>query len=140
MRKFGLGLFVVLLIMCSCNPGNSGDSLELKSPDGKNILSFSLSGKGEPQYSLKKDNKALIEKSAMGFLFRKGDEFSSNFEIVKSGQITSNTSWKPVVGQYKEIKNHYNQLNVELKEKSGKKRKLNIIFRLFNDGLGFRYL
>lgn len=74
----------------------------------------------------------------MGFVIKSDILLNSGFQVAETKFQSENSTWKPVLGEQKEIQNQYNELKVDLvQEKS--KRKMSIYFRLFNDGLGFRY-
>jgi len=112
---------------------------ELKSPDGNFVMDFSLLKDGTPTYKLTYKGQAIIKESKLGFEL-KNDEKSlvNNFSIQDTQTNTFNETWKPVWGEVSEITNHYNELAVTLKQ-AETARKMRIRFRLFNDGLGFRY-
>lgn len=111
----------------------------LKSPNGDLMLSFDLFENGIPSYSLTYKGKDVIKQSKLGLeLKSERKSLLDDFELINSKISSSDEIWKPVWGEVKEIRNNYNQLLVTLAQK-GRKRKMNICFRLFNDGLGFRY-
>ena len=110
----------------------------LTSPDGNFKMQFHLSDEGKPVYSLIYKEKEVINESKIGFQITPSIAFDRNFSVVKTKIDSCDTVWKTVWGQNSEIRDHHKELWVALKqEKSG--RLLNIRFRLFNDGLGFRY-
>ncbi len=110
----------------------------LKSPDGNLTLQFRLSAEGTPVYSLQYKGKEVIKESKLGFSVRPDYQFDRNFTITDTQTSESNTTWKPVWGQYNEIRDHHNELFVAMKQ-NGTGWLLNLRFRLFDDGLGFRY-
>ncbi|TRX36586.1 glycoside hydrolase family 97 protein [Flavobacterium sp. ZT3R18] len=114
------------------------DAQELKSPDGNLKLSFHLNEVGTPIYSLRYKLKAVIKESKMGFVLKSDILFNENFNLLGTHFQTENSTWQPVLGEQKEIRNHYNEMKVELIQ-SKSERKITICFRLFDDGLGFRY-
>ncbi len=118
---------------------NLVNSQELKSPNGELTMSFSLDNDGTPNYELSYKNKAVIKPSHLG-LELKDDKKSllNDFEIQNTENSTFDNTWTPVWGEEKEIRNHYNELAVSLKQNETN-RIVNIRFRLFNEGLGFRY-
>lgn len=110
----------------------------LTSPDGNLKMQFHLSDEGKPVYSLMYKEKGVINESKMGFQISPSIAFDRNFTVVETNIDSCDTVWNAVWGQNSEIRDHHKELWVALKqEKSG--RLLNIRFRLFNDGLGFRY-
>ncbi|MGB3006548.1 MAG: glycoside hydrolase family 97 protein [Chitinophagaceae bacterium] len=112
---------------------------ELKSPDGKLLMTFSLQSDGVPYYQLTYKLKEVVKPSKLG-LELKNDKQSllNDFEIANTKTSGFDESWKPVWGEVNTIRNHYNELAVTLKQRVTN-RELIIRFRLFDDGLGFRY-
>lgn len=112
---------------------------ELKSPDGRFVMTFSLQNNGVPTYSLTYKQKLVIKPSKLG-LQLKDDKKSLLDDFVLSDTKTStfDETWKPVWGEVNQIRNYYNELAVTLQQKETD-RSIIIRFRLFNDGLGFRY-
>lgn len=110
----------------------------LTSPDGNLVMDFYLSADKTPVYSLKYKGKDVIKESKMGFQIRPSFDFSKNFRIVEIKEDASDTTWNPVWGQNSVIRDNHKELFVAL-EQEGTGWLLNIRFRLFDDGLGFRY-
>ncbi|WP_418264344.1 glycoside hydrolase family 97 protein [Flavobacterium faecale] len=112
---------------------------QLKSPNQKLQMEFALQKDGTPTYNLNFKDKAVIKTSKLG-LELKNDTKSllNDFSVIETKTTTFNENWKPVWGELATIQNHYNELAVTLNQKSTD-RKLVIRFRLFDDGLGFRY-
>ena len=110
----------------------------LNSPDGNLKLTFGLSAEKTPVYSLEYKDNQVVKESKMGFVLKPALDFSKNFSVVDTEFSESTSTWNPVLGQYCEIEDNHKEMLVELKqEKTG--WLLNIRFRLFDDGLGFRY-
>ena len=108
------------------------------SPDGNVMLSFSLKSDGTPSYKVTYKNKPVINESTLGFTLKKAEPLTNNFKVVDTKKSTFKETWKPVWGEESEILNHYNELLVSL-EQNNTKRKMNIRFRVYNEGVGFRY-
>lgn len=106
------------------------------SPGGKLHLTFNLSD-GTPCYSLIAEGRRVIDKSKLGFLLVDQPDLCSGFSIEKVDTLSFDETWKPVWGEVAEIKNNYNELCAYLKDDKG--RLMNIRFRLYDDGMGFRY-
>lgn len=147
-----------LLALVACNSSNAGSVIEqLNSPDSKLTMNFLKSDKGEVQYSLCYDGKQVILPSKLGFELRGtvyADRISydngvqkydsrppisvaDGFSIEGVERCSFDETWAPVWGEESSIRNNYNELLVKLSHTTG--GKMNIRFRLFNDGLGFRY-
>ena len=131
---------------------------ELKSPNGNFVMDFSLSKDGKPTYQLKYKGKDVVKPSHLGFEFktkhkemdfavqdRVEDEkakdianFLSGFKIIDTKTSTFDETWKPVWGEVEKIRNNFNELAVTVSQPNTD-RQMIIRFRLFNEGLGFRY-
>ena len=114
-------------------------SQQLKSPDENLIMAFSLLSDGTPSYNLTYKGKEVIKPSKLGIEL-KNDKISllNGFTVADLKTSTFDESWTPVWGEVAKIRNHYNELTVTLNQ-SETSRQLVIRFRLFNEGLGFRY-
>lgn len=118
---------------------NSINAQQLKSPNGNLTMTFTLLADGTPDYNLTYKNKEVIKNSKLG-LELKNDKKSllNDFVITDTKTTAFDESWTPVWGEVKTIRNHYNELAVTLNQKVTD-RQLIIRFRLFDEGLGFRY-
>src|SRR5678816_928927 len=112
---------------------------ELKSPNGNLTMTFKLQPDGTPIYGLAYKNKEVIKPSRLG-LQLKNDSSSllKNFTIAETKTTSFDETWQPVWGEVKNIRNHYNELAVTLNQNPAN-RNIIIRFRLFDEGLGFRY-
>ncbi|GEM54563.1 alpha-glucosidase [Flavobacterium branchiophilum] len=112
---------------------------QLKSPNQQLVMDFSLQNNGTPMYQLSFKGKMVIKPSKLG-LELKNDAKSllHDFMVVDTKNSTFDENWKPVWGEVATIRNHYNEMAVTLNQK-GTDRQIIIRFRLFDDGLGFRY-
>ncbi|MDR2057698.1 MAG: glycoside hydrolase family 97 protein [Dysgonamonadaceae bacterium] len=155
MNKKIKGFFLLFLLSFSIIHAQN-----LTSPDGSLTLSFSLSNDGSPVYNLTYKGKEVIKPSKLGLeLINEGavKEFNdfalenmnsdktgimtnlyNGFEIVNTTASSFDETWQPVWGETKTIRNHYNELSITLNQISSE-RQIILRFRLFNDGLGFRY-
>lgn len=112
---------------------------EFQSPNGNFKMSFSLGNDGTPMYQLFFKNKEVIKKSKLGLELQKDKKSLVNdFKVIDSKESTFNETWKTVWGEETQIQNHYNELAVTLKQNETD-REIIVRFRLFNEGLGFRY-
>jgi hypothetical protein len=127
---------IVFLLVCFVFTQTQAQ--ELKSPDAQLSVKFNLGENGTPFYELSYKGKAVIKPSSLGFLLKDGKNLINGFEITETKSSTFDETWQPVWGEVKNIRNHYNELAVTLTQNTTK-RSIIIRFRLFNDGLGFRY-
>lgn len=110
---------------------------EITSPNGKMKLIFDLSD-GTPVYQLQLEDKTIIKPSKLGLELKDAEPLLNGFTLADSQTTTFDETWQPVWGEQSQIRNHYNELVVTLNQ-SDTNRKMIIRFRVFNDGLGFRY-
>lgn len=153
-------LLAVACMACACTAPEtaSSESEALLSPDGMLRLSFSVKD-GIPMYALQRDGKDVVLPSRLGFEMRgtvksekidiQADRISKTdalpgymmdrgFELLDSSRDSLDETWEPVWGEESSIRNHYNELLVRLRQKESGRR-MDVRFRLFDDGLGFRY-
>jgi hypothetical protein len=112
---------------------------QLQSPDKQLVMTFSLLSDGTPSYTLSYKGKEVIKPSTLGFELKNDKKSLRNdFTIADTKTATFDESWKPVWGEVASIRNNYNELAVTLNQKETE-RQMVVRFRLFNEGLGFRY-
>lgn len=110
----------------------------VKSPDGKQELNFNLLANGTPTYSLKYEGKPVVKPSKLGFDFKKEPDLLAGFEVKSTNKSSFDENWTPVWGEESKIRNNYNELEVVL-EHEKTQREMVLRFRVFNEGIGFRY-
>ncbi len=131
MKRFTFMLIVTLLSIPTM-------AQELTSPNGQLKLTFSLSAQGEPVYQLTYKGKAVINPSKLGLELKNDPGLLNGFTLSNTQTATFDETWNPVWGEEKSIRNHYNELAVTLNQ-TEQQRHIVVRFRLFDDGLGFRY-
>ena len=133
MKKLNLVIWI-LLVLVHVSAGQ-----QLRSPDGKFAMTFSLQDNGTPTYQLVYNGKIVIKPSTLGFELKNDNKSLLNDFTVANRETSSHDSnWAPVWGEVKFIRDHYNELAITLAQ-TGTDRTMIIRFRLFDDGLGFRY-
>ena len=149
----------LLLIAFLCISFIANAQQKLTSPDGNLVMTFQVNKEGAPTYDLIYKGKTVIKPSTLGLELKKEDNTRTDFDWVDRRDLTKldsktnlyngfevkdvktstfNETWQPVWGEEKEIHNHYNELAATLYQPMND-RSILIRFRLFNDGLGFRY-
>ncbi|MFN8356765.1 MAG: glycoside hydrolase family 97 protein [Spirosomataceae bacterium] len=113
--------------------------LHIASPDQSVQLQVQISPQGLATYQLHYKNKPVLKPSTLGFVLSKPAVHLQKWSIAQVDSTTVDETWQPVWGEVSSIRNHYRQLTVQLKDLSGSGILMNVIFRVFNDGLGFRY-
>lgn len=135
-KKTFIGILISFLsITVSYAQNNKAVSVKMN----KVRLAFDLNRYGTPEYAVYFSNKTVIQPSQLGFIINKRQSLDSGFQIVKIDSSEFKEQWQPVWGEVKEIQNHYRQLFIQLKQKKAPFILLNIVFRIFEDGVGFRY-
>ncbi len=110
----------------------------IQSPNGHFTFNFELNDKGEPVYELLFKGKSIIKPSRLGLFLKNDPGLVDGFVLSNTETSTFDEVWNPVWGEESSIRNHYNELLVTLNQPAND-RSLNIRFRLFDEGLGFRY-
>ena len=108
------------------------------SPDGQKSISFSLSSDGQPQYEMKLGETTVIRTSRLGLELKNDTDLMSDFAIEDVQYESFDNTWTPVWGEESQIRNHYNEMFISLNQKTTD-RTMNIRFRVYNEGMGFRY-
>ena len=128
-----LACFLLALFMSGAAMAES-----ITSPDGQLRLNFSVNPQGEPVYELSYKGKAVIKPSKLGLELKNDPGLMNGFTLAGTETSTFDETWEPVWGEVKQIRNHYHEMAVTLNQKA-QDRNIIIRFRLFDDGLGFRY-
>ena len=116
----------------------AGKAEEVSSPAGGVTLDFSLNEKGTPTYRVDYKGKAVIKPSTLGLELVNATNLMDGFKVLKTSTSSFDETWQPVWGENKEIRNHYNELLVEL-EQTATRRLMNLRFRVYDEGVGLRY-
>ena len=148
---------LILVLLSVCAVCNARRAETLTSPDGNLQLTFTLTAEGIPHYSLKHTDTEVVLDSRLGYEFRSDvygnvpenymhekygtEDMHSGFSLSDVSRVTFDQTWEPVWGEESHIRNHYNELAVTLRKNNtkGKEIKMLLRFRLYDDGLGFRY-
>ena len=131
MRKLMLSAICLLFAL-------AGKAEGVSSPSGQMKLDFELSKNGAPTYQVEYKGKSVIKPSTLGLELKNANNLLDGFEVLKASTSTFDETWQPVWGETKDIRNHYNELLVELKQPATD-RYMNLRFRVYDDGVGFRY-
>ncbi len=121
----------------TAQPAPNSGPLTLLSPDGK--IQVSLSSPGALAFALDVDGRQVLTNSHLGLAFHDGAEIGADAELLSVLRGSGDNTWENRFGKHREVRNHYNELRLELREKAGA-RNFEVIFRAFDDGIGFRYV
>lgn len=124
---------VLFLLHTAC-----AQNYQLLSPDGRLKVTITLD-EGRPFYQVERSARMVIEKSRLGLLLKNKTSLAQNLEIISTETAAYDETWSQPWGEVRDIRNNYNQLRIDLASKSVDKEKIAILFRVFNDGVGFRY-
>lgn len=116
------------------NPG-----VEAHSPDGATTLVFSTPD-GVPTYQLNRKGRPVIQRSKMGFRLRQGPALDCDFKISGSSITDTDETWEQPWGEVRRVRDRHREIKIDLEQTTGEHHRLQIIFRLFDDGLGIRYV
>ena len=147
MKKYILTL--IFLAACCLTPIFAAEPVKLNSPDGQLELKFDVKD-GVPYYALNRNGKPVVLPSRMGFTLEWRDDLAHAFVLKDTKYSTFDETWEPVWGEEARIRSHYNEMLVTLEQPAGAVESadgrsktmatvMQIRFRLYNDGLGFRY-
>ncbi|WP_312768648.1 glycoside hydrolase family 97 protein [Pseudoxanthomonas mexicana] len=135
MHRFLIPLFVLL----SSAAAHAAPGPRVASPDGTIVVELATDNDGRPAYAVSRKGLPVIASSRLGFLLLDAPKFERNIDIVQPRTRTFDETWEQPWGERRLIRNHYNELTVTLKEKAKPFRSFDVVFRVFDDGVGFRY-
>ena len=125
-----------MMLVCSVSLGNAAE--RVTSPDGQISVTVGLKS-GKPYYMVNYQNRPIVIPSHLGFLLDDGEVGKSMRQVGKQ-TCTKDETWHQPWGEEVEVRNHYKELTLRLQEQSGSKRQMSVVFRVFDDGVGFRYI
>jgi glucan 1,4-alpha-glucosidase len=132
-------IFVALFLTVIVQTVYADQIIKISSPGGAVQLSLIHHLDGSLFYSINYKGKTVIAQSVLGMKLKKPEFSLIKFDLLRIDSSVTNDTWKPVWGEVSSVRNHYKQLVVKLSDLSGSGIQLEIIFRVFNEGVGFRY-
>lgn len=111
---------------------------EVKSPNNRVVASFMVD-KGQISYFITKDDKIILRKSRLGLILKDAEPLADNFSVVRAYSRSTDETWKAYWGEQRVIRNNYNETAIYLEETEKPNRLLTIRFRVYDDGVAFRY-
>jgi len=130
-------IFLATVVIYSCS-SKEITSVQLNSPDGKITVTLSCFP-DSLYYAIEMDGTSIIKKSLLGFEFNNQAPLADSLRIISVTERSANEQWTQVWGETKQVTDNHNQVTIELEEMRASGRKLNLIFKVFNDGTAFRY-
>ncbi len=130
---------LLALFLALAAPVRAETVATLASPDGVLTVEFGLNGEGRPEYRVSRLGRPVIDWSRLGFVLADAPKLERNFALADAARRSFDETWEQPWGERRYVRNRYNELRVRLAEKSGAKRAMDVVFRAFDDGVGFRY-
>ena len=128
----------VIIVLMGIIMAMTANAIEQKSPNGNIVLNVELNAKGTPEYQVTYKGRPVINPSTLGIELAEENSLMDQFRINKTSTSSFDETWQPVWGETRDIRNHYNELFLEM-EKPSNGRFMNLRFRVFDDGVAFRY-
>ena len=128
---------LLLSLLASCEEEKL--NTKVVSPNESNLIEFFLNERGTPMYTVSHNGAMVIDTSAMGFEFKDQETLKGGLNLLDVSLNSQDETWQMPWGEQREVRNHYNGMVVSLQETESPNRKLNIHFKAYDDGIGFRY-
>ncbi len=132
-------VLLAVTALAAANPALAQVVAQAQSPGKLVGVSVSIDGDGRPSYAVTYKGKALIANSALGFLFTDAPKLDRSFKLVDAASSASDISWTQPFGEWTTIRDNHTEFRVRLREAKNLQREMIVTFRLFDDGVGFRY-
>lgn len=132
-------LLLCLGLMSACENKQNLSTYEVSSPSENVKVNFFLTENNIPAYQLFFHNQMVLDTSMLGFDLKDQTALNDNFEVVKVERDFLSEDWELPWGEQRKVENKFNELTISLKETGADSRLMNLVFRVYNDGIGFRY-
>lgn len=133
------GRLIALVAFLSAAPAYAEVVAEVSSPGEVLTVEIDINPAGHATYSVERKGDAVIEPSRLGFLFTDAKKLDRYFKLGGTWTRTFDETWEQPWGERRFVRNHYNELRVRLTERSHAQRSVDVVFRVYDDGVGFRY-
>jgi alpha-glucosidase len=134
---------VVVRILAAClvlaTPCLADTVARVSSPGGVLAVTIEINNEGRPGYTVARLGKPVIAESRLGFLLTDAPKLERNFTLALTNTRSFDETWEQPWGERRYVRNHFNELRVRFAEKTAPGRSLDVVFRVYDDGLGFRY-
>jgi alpha-glucosidase len=132
-------LLIALTLTLSTAAAGAASVATVSSPGGVLAVALTLDTDGRPGYSISRRGALVVEDSRLGFILADAPKLERNFTLASSSTRSFDETWEQPWGERRFVRNHYNELRVRLTENNRLRRSLDIVFRVYDDGVGFRY-
>ena len=135
---FKIALVLTTLISLLSSPARADEPVQARSPNGQIAFQIGAGGEGRINYSVTRGGKPLIGDSQLGFLFTDAPQMLRNFKLVEQASRSVDEPWEQPWGEWRHMRNHYNELAATFEETSKLHRRMRVVARLFDDAVAFR--
>ena len=132
-----IGAFVLLLLLAA--PAPAEPVARIASPSGVLAVELHVDGDGRPAYSVRRFGREIIAPSRLGFMLLNAPKLERGFALASQSTSSFDETWEQPWGERRFVRNRHNELRARFTERSGLQRSFDVVFRLFDDGIGFRY-
>lgn len=132
-------LYVICMLLAVSCKKETTRTTNVTSPNKVLKVSFGLNKEKQPFYLVKKEDKTVIDTSYLGFEFKNAKALNNGLKITSTKEATFNETWQMPWGEQLDVVNNYNELKIDLEEENEPNRKFSVVFKVYNDGIGFRY-
>ncbi|WP_115461115.1 glycoside hydrolase family 97 protein [Winogradskyella aurantiaca] len=139
MRIKILSLLVAVALIACAGTNSEQDTIKVNSPSGNIAVEFNINTKGRPYYTVRFNNSVAIDTSYLGFEFEGSEPIKSGIKVLSAKITAHDESWEMPWGEQRVVANRYNELRILLKEEKDEERALFVVFKAYDDGIGFRY-
>lgn len=133
------GRLIALVAFLSAAPAYAEVVAEVSSPGEVLAVEIDINPAGHATYSVERNGEAVIEPSRLGFLFTDAKKLDRYFELGGTWTRSFDETWEQPWGERRFVRNHYNELRIRLTERAHAMRSVDVVFRVYDDGVGFRY-
>ena len=134
-----LARLIALLALMIAVPAAAESVASVVSPNTRLAVTLEIDGDGRPSYAVSRGGKVVIAPSRLGFILADQAKLDRHFKLTSQSKRSVDERWDQPWGEWKSIRNHFNELRVRLTEQSAPRRSLDVVFRVYDDGIGFRY-
>ncbi|HEX6559940.1 MAG TPA: glycoside hydrolase family 97 protein [Longimicrobiales bacterium] len=127
-----------LLAAMLAAPQSAQDTFKVSSPDGRNVVTVGVQ-QGQLYYALQRDGRDILLPSRLGFALRNAAPLRDTLRIVAAKRDSADLTWEQPWGEVSHVRDHHRELRVSVQEQTAAARKFDVVFRVFDDGIGFRY-
>jgi len=130
---------VLVAVACLTPAAQAATVASVYSPDGALKVELDLNGEGRLAYRISRKGQPLVSDSRLGFIFADDRQFLRNLKLHAQAARSFDETWEQPWGERRFIRNHYNELRATLVESDRDHRRFDVVFRVYDDGIGFRY-